>query len=445
MPATLKTPKTEGKTTPFIQNVGELSQRLNRRDDPSWLVNLRKQGTSSFRALGIPTVKDEDWKYTNLSGLAAKKYHLMEKVQFTEKARLNVFCDPNEITVVFINGFLSPEFSNLKSLPAGLTLLDLHDAVKSNQSDMEALLAKYDQHEEGSFIALNKALTNEGVFIKVKEKAVVEKVIHIIHVTQTANAAMTAPRAIIILEKSSEATVLESHLAFHDDSDYCSVPLTDVYLTENATLHYCKAQDESHAAFHIGTTRVWQERNSNFDGFSLMTGGNITRNNLDVIVNGEGSSSILNGFYGTNQKQHVDNHSTVDHRVPNCTSNQLYKGILNGQSHTVFNGKIFVRQIAQQTNSYQLNKNLILGTDCRVDTKPQLEIFADDVKCTHGATIGQLNEEEIFYLQSRAIPKKSAVKLLARGFVDETLDKIVNPAIIKKLNILLEPTFAAIE
>ncbi|MCA9439158.1 MAG: SufD family Fe-S cluster assembly protein, partial [Candidatus Omnitrophica bacterium] len=143
--------------------------------------------------------------------------------------------------------------------------------------------------------------------------------------------------------------------------------------------------------------------------------------------------------------QHVDNHSTMDHRLPNCTSNQLYKGLLQGESHSVFNGKIFVRQIAQKTNSYQLNKNLILGVNCRVDTKPQLEIFADDVKCTHGATIGQLNEEEIFYLQTRCISKNDAIKLLAHGFVQDTLEKITNPAIIEKLNILLEPTFAALE
>ena len=436
---------TEEKNMSLANDIEKLSSRLNRKDDPAWLINLRQEGTARFLELGIPTVKNEEWKYTNLSSLSAAKYHHMEKGHFTERAKLNAFCGPDEITVVFVNGTLSPELSHFRSLPSGMILVDLHEALKQYQPQIDALLKKYDTNKESAFIALNKSLTREGVFLMVKDKAVIEPLIHIIHVTQAANESITAPRAIILMGMSSEATVLESHLAFLDHSAYCSIPLTDISIGENATLHYCKAQSESRNAFHIGTTRVWQERNSNFDGFSLMTGGLITRNNLDVIVNGEGSSSILNGFYGTDKKQHVDNHSTVDHRVPNCTSNQLYKGILNGQSHTVFNGKIFVRPIAQQTNSYQLNKNLILGTDCRVDTKPQLEIFADDVKCTHGATIGQLNEEEIFYLQTRGITKKAAVKLLAHGFVEDILNKIHNPAIIKKLTILLEPTFAALE
>ncbi len=435
----------EEEAMSLMNNVQKLSERLNRPGEPVWFKSLRSSGSARFTKLGIPTVKDEEWKYTNLASLATKKYHHMEKGNFTEKEKLAAFCRADEITIVFVNGILSPELSNFKSLPAGLILLDLHEAVKKYQSQIDAALKKYDEQNEGAFIALNKALTSEGIFITVKEKTVVTPLIHIVHVTQSANESITAPRAVIIMEKSAEATVLESHLAFNDASAYCSVPLTDIVIDENATLHYCKAQSESRNAFHIGTTRVWQERNSNFDGFSLMTGGLITRNNLDIIVSGEGSSSILHGFYGVDKDQHVDNHSSVDHRVPNCTSNQLYKGILNGKSHTVFNGKIFVRSIAQQTNSYQLNKNLILGTDCRVDTKPQLEIFADDVKCTHGATIGQLNEEEIFYMQARAISRKAAVKLLARGFVNDTLDKIVNPAINQKLNILLEPVFAALD
>ena len=200
------------------------------------------------------------------------------------------------------------------------------------------------------------------------------------------------PRTLITLDQSSEVTVLESHIAFNDQIVYFTNALTDVFIEENATLHYSKAQKESLNAFHIGQTRVCQERNSNYDGFTLTAGSKLTRNNLNIVLNGEGAGAILNALYSIYGEQHVDNHTSVDHRVPNCTSNQLYKGILNNDSRAVFNGKVFVRPIAQQTNSYQLNKNLLLGDKCRVDTKPQLEIFADDVKCTHGATIGQLDE-----------------------------------------------------
>ena len=217
--------------------------------------------------------------------------------------------------------------------------------------------------------------------------------------------------------------------------------LTDISLAKNALLYYSRAQKENLKSYHIGNTRVWQERDSNFQGFSFVAGGALIRNNLDVVLNGEGAQSFLNALYSVYGTQHVDNHTSVDHRVPNCMSNQLYKGILNGASRAVFNGKIFVRPIAQKTNSYQLNKNLLLGKDCRVDTKPQLEIFADDVKCTHGATIGQMNEEELFYLQTRAIGKQDATRMLARGFAEDVLNQIKNEAVHQKLTEYLQPSF----
>jgi Fe-S cluster assembly protein SufD len=234
---------------------------------------------------------------------------------------------------------------------------------------------------------------------------------------------------------------LESHVAFNDQVIYFTNASTDVFLDANASLHYCKAQKESLNAYHIGQTRVWQERDSNFDGFSLTAGSQLTRNSLNIALNGEGANAGLNALYSVFGNQHVDNHTSVDHRVPNCTSNQLYKGILNGDSRAVFNGKVFVRPIAQQTNSYQLNKNLLLGNNCRVDTKPQLEIFADDVKCTHGATIGQLDENEMFYLQTRCIPRNVATKMLVHGFVDDLFGLIKNSSTLQKVNALMQPSF----
>jgi Fe-S cluster assembly protein SufD len=221
--------------------------------------------------------------------------------------------------------------------------------------------------------------------------------------------------------------------------------LTDIYLAPNAVCRYNQVQRESLKATHINATRVWQERDAVFDGFSLTVGGAVTRHNLDIIINGEGGQATLNGLYSVRERQHVDNHTSVDHRFPNGTSNQLYKGILNDQARAVFNGKIFVRPIAQLTNSYQLNKNLILGKDCRVDTKPQLEISADDVKCTHGATVGQLNDEEIFYLRTRAIPRSKAVEMLSHGFVDDILNKIQHPRVREHFQELVKPTLSAVQ
>ena len=352
------------------------------------------------------------------------------------------YVDKNETQIVFINGVLSEEFTNLGNVPKGIEILPLKEALKSKEKTIKSVLEKYDSKDETAFQSLNNALISEGVYVEIQKGTIDENLIHIVHVTSNENKSIISnPRTIIVSNTSSEATILESHVAFNDELTYFTNPLTDIYLYENATLHYCKAQKESLKAYHIGNTRIWQERSSNFDGFTLMAGSAINRNNLDVVLDGEGIDSTLNGLYSIFDDQHVDNHTAVDHRFPNCTSNQLYKGVLNGSSRAVFNGKIFVKDIAQQTNSYQLNKNLLLGTDCRVDTKPQLEIFADDVKCTHGATIGQLNEDEIFYLQSRCVSKDEAKRMLARGFVDELVNQFKNDSINKKLHILLEPSF----
>ena len=252
---------------------------------------------------------------------------------------------------------------------------------------------------------------------------------------------MTLPRSLIIVGESAQAEILESHISTAAHF-YFSNALTDILVNQNANLKYYKAQSEGPKAYHIGTTRVLQGQGSQFESFSFSIGAKLTRNNLNIFLNGEGSSAVLNGLYAVSDSQHVDNHTSVDHRPPRCVSNQLYKGILDGSATAAFNGKIFVRRIAQQTNSYQLNKNLLLGKGCQVNTKPQLEIFADDVRCTHGATIGQLNEEELFYLESRAIPKNLAVKMLARGFVDDILSKLTNVEIHKRFENLLTKTFS---
>ncbi|MCC6759329.1 MAG: Fe-S cluster assembly protein SufD [Candidatus Omnitrophica bacterium] len=436
--------KEKEKTSPLITAVQKYTVELTKSSAASWSSQLRQKSLNNFLTLGVPTIKNEDWKYTNLSALSSINFKPIAQGKFSFQADVKRLIKADEITLVFVNGLLEENLSNLGAMPKGLSLLSLKKALAERQTEIENLLKKYEGVFEPAFISLNRALASDGAFIHIADKTHVEKVIHIIHVTQTAEPALTTPATYIFLGKSAEATVLETHVGYAD-SVYLAAPLTEVSLGQNAVLHYCKAQSESLKAYHVGNTRVWQERDSHFDGFALMNGGDITRNDLDIISNGEGTSSTMNGFYGVNGKQFVDNHSSMDHRQPNCTSNQLYKGILNGSSNASFNGKIFVRQIAQKTNSYQLNKNLVLGADCKVNTKPQLEIFADDVKCTHGATIGQMNEEEIFYLQSRCISKKTAIKLLAHGFVGDIITKIHNPSIQDKLNILLEPTFAALE
>ncbi len=409
-----------------------------------WLKEFRLKNLFRFNGLGFPTVKDEEWKYTNIEPLLTQQYHSALSPQAIEADPLKTYLNCAELNLVFINGTFSANLSNLRGLPKGAIVSTLQEAWPLQRADIENILKKYNPAQGTFFTALNLAIAGNGAFIKITDNARVEKLIHIIHLTSTQEQnTFLCPQTMIIIGKSGAASILETHISFSNDRVYFANALTDIHLAENAILNYHKAQSESLKAFHIGTTRVWQERDSNFNGFSFMVGGNITRNNLDVILNGEGASARLNGLYCVNDTQLVDNHSTVDHRQANGTSNQLYKGVLNGASRAVFNGKIFVKPIAQKTNSYQLNKNLLLGKEARVDTKPQLEIGADDVKCTHGATIGQLNEDEIFYLQSRCIARSKAVKMLSEGFVGDIINTIPHESVQSKLNTLLVPTMAA--
>ncbi len=412
----------------------------NSKDAPKWLEEYRSNALNRFQELGIPNVKDEEWKYTNISSIAKTSFQGAQNNEDTTLDSLKNYINEKDINIVFINGFFSKKFSTIDDSSSGISISTLQDAILSDEKKIKSLLEKYNEKETTSFVALNKALSTDGILISIEKKAVMKKLIHILHISDTQATSFTSPRTIITSEKLSEATVLESHIGLNNDQTYLANALTDIFLEENAILHYCKIQAESKKAYHLGNTRVWQERNSNFNSLSVMIGSAINRNDLDIVLNGEGINSTLNGLYMPFDKQHMDNHTCVDHRFPNCTSNQLYKGILSDASRAVFNGKIFVKDLAQQTNSYQLNKNILLGKDCRVDTKPQLEIFADDVKCTHGATIGQLNEDELFYLQTRCIPRKEAIRMLSKGFINDLLFHFEDDNVSQKIHQLLDPS-----
>lgn len=428
-------------TLQFIENFDQLSDSAQ-TDSPDWLSSIRTKHVNRILDLGIPTVKDEEWKYTSLADLNKHSFKIQDASGDIDIDRLSHYVKSNETNIVFVNGHYSESLSNVEKLPKGIRFSTLKKAVSDNKENIQERLEKFDEYKQSTFSSINNALHEDGPCIIIDKGTISKELVHIVHITVSEdNDTLSVPRTYIDCQPSSEVTILESHLALNNDAVYLNVPITDVYLEENAILHYCNSQNDSHKAYHVGQIRVWQERNANFDGFSFMTGGLITRNNLDIVINGEGGNANLNALYAINHDQHVDNHSSVDHRVPNCTSNQLYKGILKGDSRAVFNGKIFVKPIAQQTNSYQLNNNLLLGEGCRVDTKPQLEIFADDVKCTHGATIGQLEEDEIFYLQTRNIERKAAIEMLSRGFADEALNAINDESILEKLHILIEPMF----
>ncbi len=425
-----------------ISNFEDLNHRL-RNNAPLWLNDFRQEGLQQFSQLGLPTPHNEEWKYTNVLPICEKTFHLPgpEQKTITELEEFKSYKNNGDIEIVFVNGFFSPTYSTFTNLPRGVTISNITNLTREKFASIQSMVSRHPVLQEEAFAALNQAFTADGTVIEIGDSIILKKLIHIIHVVSNAQDILTFPKTLVVAGKSSEAAVLESYVSF-SQSAYFANALTDISLAENAKIKHYKIQAESKAAFHIGTTRVTQERDSQFESFSFSTGALLARNNLTITLNGSGANAVLNGLYAAEGEQHIDNHTTVEHNPPNCISNQLYKGILEGNARAVFNGKILVRREAQQTNSYQLNKNLLLGAGCQANTKPQLEIFADDVRCTHGATIGQLNEDELFYLGTRAIPRQLAVKMLCRGFVDDVLGKIPHTSVHEKMDNLLAKAFS---
>jgi len=411
----------------------------------AWLKAFRQKSFDQWSQIDLPTVKDEEWKYSSLADVVNRRFQLASRHQLIETKQFENYRDKKDINIVLVNGVLWGELSDLKHLPQGLTVSSLNEKLAHHEADIQDTISKLTPNDTKSFLWMNQALFLDGANIQVAKNAIIEPLVHIIHVTSgIANDTLLFPRSFISVGEAAQVNILESHICFEPVS-YLSNAVTDMRIGSNAIVGYCKAQAEAHQAIHIGTTRIWQEAGSTLDSFSFNHGGLITRNNLSILIKGEGTNTIMNGLYGLDGNQHVDNHTLLDIQHPNCTSYQLYKGLLNGKSRAIFNGKIYVHAIAQKTNAYQLNKHLLLGKEARVDTKPQLEIFADDVKCTHGATIGQLSQEEIFYLQSRCITQQMAIQLLSKGFIDDIINTIKNDSIRGKLSRLLLKKFPEVK
>jgi len=428
-------------------NIEGLEQYQSKLENNSsvWLKAFRQKSFSQWAEIDMPTVKEEEWKYSSLADLVNRRFQLATRHQLIESKQFENYRDKNDINIVLVNGVLWGELSDLKHLPQGLTVSALNEALVHNNTEIQDTISKLTPNDTKAFLWMNQALFLDGACIQVAKNAVIEPLVHIIHVTSgIAPDTIVFPRSFISVGEAAQVNIMESHICF-EPVPYLSNAVTDMRIAQNAVVGYCKSQAESHQAVHVGTTRIWQEKASSLDSFSFNHGGAFTRNNLSILIKGEGTNTIMNGLYGLDGNQHVDNHTLLDIQHPNCTSYQLYKGLLNDKSRAIFNGKIYVHAVAQKTNAYQLNKHLLLGKEARVDTKPQLEIFADDVKCTHGATIGQLSQEEIFYLQSRCITQEMAIQLLSKGFIDDIINTIKSDSIRGKLSRLLLKKFPEVK
>ncbi|MCU0391213.1 MAG: Fe-S cluster assembly protein SufD [Thermoflexibacter sp.] len=393
------------------------------------IYRIKTSAIQEFADLDVPTIKHEEWKYTNLKNLVSKTYSfpVASIADSSKYARfVNQYDEKEANILVFVNGVYVKELSHIISPESELQISNLSEAYLQSEDTMIANhFAKYAKFEKEIFVALNTALSQDGVFIHVPNHKEVQTPV-ILHFIADANATdvICHPRNLVIVGKNSSLTVIEHFSSTLTPFSTLTNAVTEVYVAPNAYCEHYKIQTEEENASHIGTTYAYVERDGRFNNTTVTLAGKIVRNNLNIKINGENCEAFMNGLYAVTGSTHVDNHSSVDHALPNSQSNQLYKGLLAEKSSGVFNGKIFVRQDAQKTNAYQSNKNILLAPTANVDTKPQLEIWANDVKCSHGCTVGALDEEPLFYLRSRGISQEQARAMLIFAFADDILERI---------------------
>lgn len=394
--------------------------------DLPWLQNLRREGFAQFCKVGFPTPRVEDWRFTNVAAIAQTPFRLaqgagpklpkdaMDGLRFPEAA-----CQ-----LVFLDGKFAPELSSFSQLPSGVRVTGLAKQIAEAPAEIEHRLGKYLNIQRDPFAALNSAFIADGGYVHIRRETVVEAPIYFVFVTtDQPSPVMTHPRNLVVAEEGAQATVVEDYVSL-DGGVAFSNTVTELIAGENAVISHYMIERENRKSFNVSTLRIQQGRSANIASHSLLLGGALVRNNVHPVLAGEGGECLINGlFIGTGQ-QHLDNYMLVEHASPHCGSRQFYNGILDGHAHGVFHGRIVVHKDAQKTDAKQTNRNLLLSDQAQIDTKPQLEIFADDVKCTHGATIGQIEENALFYLRTRGIDEVSARRLLLLAFASECLDRM---------------------
>lgn len=406
---------------------------------PVWLRGLRLAAAERFAAAGFPTRRDEEWRFTNVSPIAETPFTLATEAQSrltVEGLRPFIYEGMNGTQLVFVNGHFHADLSS-PAFPQGVVVSSLASAMAAYPDLVEANLGRYAQFDTQAFVALNTAALEDGAFVHIKRGVVVDEPIHLLFVsTPSTGPTVSHPRTLIIAEENCQATIVESYSGTADQV-YFTNAVTEVVAAENSVLDHYKVQRESVKAYHIATMQLQLARSANFSSHSIALGGLLVRNDANAYLGGEGIECTLNGVYLGNDRQVIDNHTAIDHAMPHCNSHEVYKGILDGHSRGIFNGKIYVRQDAQKTDAKQTNQTLLLSPTAQIDTKPQLEIFADDVKCTHGATIGQLSDEALFYLRARGIPQDQARALLTYAFASDIVSRIKVDAIRAQLDQVL--------
>jgi Fe-S cluster assembly protein SufD len=423
----------------YLEHFTEFEKRAAGSELP-WLRKLRREAFARFCEIGFPTTHDEDWRFTNVAAIANTTFGLAAPDStFAEDRQMwatidNVKLAGASCRLVFLNGRFAPELSTQPSA-AGVTVSSFAQTLSAEPGLIEQHLGRYeDARRDGpaalGFSALNMAFAEDGAFVHIGRGVVVEKPIHLLFVSTLDEAPiMSHPRNLFLVDENSQASIVEEYVWLGGGSGLCNA-VTELVAGDGAVLSHFRASHKGEAAarngsgFNISTLRIHQGRSANVTTHSVLLGGTLVRNNVHPVLAGEGGECLINGLFLCAGSEHIDNYMLVEHASPHCGSRQFYNGILDGHARGVFHGRIIVHKDAQKTDAKQTNRNLLLSDDAQIDTKPQLEIHADDVKCTHGATIGQIEEDALFYLRSRGIEEDAARKLLLMAFAEECMARM---------------------
>ncbi len=392
---------------------------------PRWVQDLRDRAASRFAALGFPTVREEEWRFTNVAPIASMEFALAPAATLTEDDLRDVLYADAPHRLVLVNGRYSPVLSRMGKLPAGVRIGSLAAAVTDQADVVGRYLGRIADFADRPFAALNAALSADGAFVSIPDGVALEEPIQLLFVTTGPAGApvMTHPRVLIVAGDRSESRIVETYVGDAGQT-YFSNAVTELFAGEHATLDHHKVQEESAEGFHVASLHVHASRGTKVASHSFSLGAKLSRNDVVALLDGEGAECTLNGLYLADGDRLVDNHTTIDHAKPHCQSHEIYKGILGGRARAVFNGKIIVRPDAQKTDAKQTNRALLLTDEASINTKPQLEIFADDVKCTHGAAVGQLDDDAIFYLRARGLTYFEARDMLIHAFAGDILSRV---------------------
>jgi Fe-S cluster assembly protein SufD len=416
---------------------GRFEQFLQRRGqgDPVWLTTIRRNAYARFAALGFPTTRDEDWRFLPIGPVAETAFGEPAARTPVPKATMAPFTvrQMRCTQIVFVNGRFDPALSTVGVLGRNVLATNLSAALVSDPGLVDPYFTRCAPCDRQAFVALNTAFAEDGAFLHIPANVTVPEPIHVIYYSTSATPMVTHPRTIVVAGDNSQAKVIESY-GGPDGQRYLTNAVTEIVVGENARLEHYRVQREGHHAYHLASTSVHLERSATFQQQSVSFGGAIARHEVNAVLAAEGIHCTLDGLYLGTGTRLVGNLTSIDHAKPYCESHEVYKGMLDGQARGVFNGKIFVRPQAQKTDAKQTNKVLLLSDDATINTKPQLEIFADDVKCTHGATVGQLDDTALFYLRARGIGYQQARAMLVHAFASDIIDRIT----IEPLRVALE-------